>query len=377
MTIEEAYATLGLQAGASFEEVRKAYREKARQSHPDMGGDAETFIRVQAAYELLCVFMGQTREESEVPIPPELRAVIDQIIREFHQETARQLSVFASAMEAFYRGITHLIMTLSRKKLSKFNNYFRREWNGTVKAIFKRVNRSNEQMFNNYERWFDDSVTDLHKEIQEERFSYYIRSPKLALQGLIPLIIGIILAIALHSRAGLIVLLVGLVMSVLFALILVANSYLKRYRKPRTVECLDLAIFKVGRNEIMSISSEVLRSDIQVGRVAGAGGAVAGSMLTKGLAGPLVGGLIGWGASTIISHIQHPTPVMRQGILVEFEAFMQLATPALQAYIIQTQQDVLHNLKDTIIRNYRTRVKKMAHMLADPSYGQRILPPSS
>ena len=45
-----AYAVLGLPAGASDDEVRRAYREKVKEVHPDHGGSHDEFEQVQEAY---------------------------------------------------------------------------------------------------------------------------------------------------------------------------------------------------------------------------------------------------------------------------------------------------------------------------------------
>ena len=46
---------LGLEPGRSYspEEIKKAYRRKAKETHPDGGGTAAAFIEVQKAYEWL------------------------------------------------------------------------------------------------------------------------------------------------------------------------------------------------------------------------------------------------------------------------------------------------------------------------------------
>lgn len=42
---------LGIAPAASEEEIKRAYRKRALETHPDHGGDAEAFRRVQHAYE--------------------------------------------------------------------------------------------------------------------------------------------------------------------------------------------------------------------------------------------------------------------------------------------------------------------------------------
>jgi DnaJ-domain-containing protein 1 len=48
-----AYSTLGLQFGASQHDIKKAHRRLAKQHHPDLGGSAENFRKINEAYQLL------------------------------------------------------------------------------------------------------------------------------------------------------------------------------------------------------------------------------------------------------------------------------------------------------------------------------------
>lgn len=50
---EQAYRTLGLSPDADDAEIKSAYREKVKETHPDRGGSEEQFRRVTRAYERL------------------------------------------------------------------------------------------------------------------------------------------------------------------------------------------------------------------------------------------------------------------------------------------------------------------------------------
>lgn len=54
MTRLEALRILGLSEGATADSIRSAYRKRALETHPDRGGTAAEFLKVQAAYEVLC-----------------------------------------------------------------------------------------------------------------------------------------------------------------------------------------------------------------------------------------------------------------------------------------------------------------------------------
>lgn len=53
MTEQEAYQVLGLERGASLEEVRAAHRALMKSAHPDQGGSVERAARVNAARDRL------------------------------------------------------------------------------------------------------------------------------------------------------------------------------------------------------------------------------------------------------------------------------------------------------------------------------------
>lgn len=45
------FDVLGVKAGASEDEIKKAYRARVKENHPDRGGDAAKFEKIQKAYE--------------------------------------------------------------------------------------------------------------------------------------------------------------------------------------------------------------------------------------------------------------------------------------------------------------------------------------
>jgi hypothetical protein len=49
--VADALRVLGLQKDASFDEVYQRYRQLAKRSHPDTGGDPQHFMHINAAYD--------------------------------------------------------------------------------------------------------------------------------------------------------------------------------------------------------------------------------------------------------------------------------------------------------------------------------------
>jgi len=100
MLISEYYALLGIPANSSVEDVKKAYRKKARLYHPDINPSTDAkdkFIIVTEAYD----FIMESRKEGILDDQDYFRIVEDW--RKFRQERSRQRAQYyaRSSFERF------------------------------------------------------------------------------------------------------------------------------------------------------------------------------------------------------------------------------------------------------------------------------------
>ena len=51
--LDKYYRTLGINRPATPEQIRRAYCKRSKETHPDMGGDAKEFQKINQAYEIL------------------------------------------------------------------------------------------------------------------------------------------------------------------------------------------------------------------------------------------------------------------------------------------------------------------------------------
>lgn len=83
------HQVLGVDKGASDEEVKKAYRQKAKEHHPDQGGDEEKFKEIQEAYDQIT---GESEPEFGDPFGAQGASAgfkgkdksVEDFIRDFH-----------------------------------------------------------------------------------------------------------------------------------------------------------------------------------------------------------------------------------------------------------------------------------------------------
>jgi len=95
MTLADYYEILGLQAGVSVDEIKKAYRKKARLYHPDINHDPDAkdiFISLTEAYEFLIANFDKLKTDDEA-----YRQAMDDW-RKYRQDRSRQKArVYARA----------------------------------------------------------------------------------------------------------------------------------------------------------------------------------------------------------------------------------------------------------------------------------------
>ena len=92
------YDDLGIDPGADADAIRKAHRRRARETHPDAGGDADEFHKVQRAY--LVLRDPKTRQrydetgEDEIAPDNELAEIAKIIVSAFDQATGECRGMF-------------------------------------------------------------------------------------------------------------------------------------------------------------------------------------------------------------------------------------------------------------------------------------------
>jgi hypothetical protein len=65
--MRDPYEVLGIARGATFEEVRAAYRRACKTHHPDMGGSHEAMVELNTAYAFILNELKQGAQQQEAP----------------------------------------------------------------------------------------------------------------------------------------------------------------------------------------------------------------------------------------------------------------------------------------------------------------------
>jgi curved DNA-binding protein CbpA len=103
----ELYEHLGVDIKASKEEIKKAYRAKAKKHHPDKGGDEYKFKAIQKAYDVLGNDLNRSKYDNGEPIKApdvktqaklELAALFTQIIAKKDFDTKDPLELMRGSV---------------------------------------------------------------------------------------------------------------------------------------------------------------------------------------------------------------------------------------------------------------------------------------
>ena len=89
---DDHYKTLGVTKSATPEQIKKAYRKLAREHHPDVGGNEETFKKINEAYSVLS--------------DPEKRAAYDNRGRGTHPGFGPNMNSWEEVFGDFFRNMS-------------------------------------------------------------------------------------------------------------------------------------------------------------------------------------------------------------------------------------------------------------------------------
>jgi hypothetical protein len=380
VTLNEAYQILGLKHDATAAEVKASYRHLVATAHPDRGGSAADFIRIRAAYEILCAFVeprlsvagsdGRGGESSaeDMPVPPELREVVDAIVADFREqqrwaeaETLAHLAYFEKRMHSY-------IQDASRAELRSFSTVFNQNWDAVITALFAKCNSRCDGVIQRYEKWYTESTQALFDSLYRRellRFGLRRRFWEVfvllgAMAGALSVVIGwggpwrrwVSLALVL-AAAG---------------IAFVAHRWTaRRGRRTREkVEPLSVVVFELGKNARFPTET-VLRRGSRTTAVLGLAGAYLANIASSALAVPVVGAVAGAAVGGVLDRFLNPLDRMRQSMLHDLRRFMSGARAEVTAYVLEAHNQLLDDIRVQIVQNYQTRARGVVRQLTAPS----------
>ena len=375
MTLSEAYHVLGLAADATPAEVKAAYRRRVTEAHPDQGGSAAEFIKVRAAYEILLAFLAQTapraaregaREEApeeEVPIPEDLRAVIDQIVAEFRQHQRWAEAETLARLAAFEAHMTNYVQTASRSELRQFSSVFRTSWDAILNALFIKCNGKSDEILQRYESWYTESTQAVFDDMYRKDLLSFARRRRFwevflvigAIAGALTVVIG-----WGEPRRWISIALLALAFGISFL------TYWRAARRRRKVrqkaEPLSVVPFEIPQNAQFPTEA-ALRRGRRTTATFGLTGLLLGSAASGGFAVPAVAAVAGAALGGAFDRFINPTGRMRESMQADLLRFMNMARPQVARYVLEAHQQLLDEVRAKITQSYEERVKSTVKLL--------------
>lgn len=376
MTLSEAYGILGLSADVTPADVKVAYRRRVTEAHPDQGGTAAEFIKVRAAYEILLAFLKQTapegaREgaseegpEEEVPIPEDLRALIDQIVAEFRQHQRWAEAETLAQLAAFEAHMTKYIQTASRGELRQFSSVFRTSWDAILNALFRKCNDNSDQILQRYESWYTESTQAVFDDMYRKDLFAFARRRRFWEVFLVMGAIAAALTVVIgwgEPRRWISIGLLAVAFGISF--LSYGRSARRRRKVRQKVEPLSVVPFEIPQNAQFPTEA-ALRRGRRTTAAFGLTGLFLGSAASGGFAIPAVAAVAGAALGGAFDRFVNPTGRMRESMQADLLRFMNMARPQVVRYVLEAHQQLLDEVRLKIAESYEDRVKSTVKLLS-------------
>lgn len=369
MRLSEAYEILGIAPDSDISKVKAAYRKQVLIAHPDRGGSAHQFIRVQAAYEIICESLNTDSGDASIEVPAELREIIDDLVRSFRMQFARSEETCARAFGEFDSSMRDYLSRASRSQLREFGDYFRRHWNELIVSLFAGFNHQSLALIRKYESWFDQTMEETFAELHRAELRRFGRSPRFYAYAVGLLGVGLLAARA-EGFAYLPSFLVASTPLVALPVVYWADCTIRR-KRPCDVQTLHVQLFQVDQRADFQ-GSYALRQGASNTVAAGLLGASMSNRRSHrsnspGSAGssldPLVGLAVGLALGAIVDRIIHPTAQIRAALVREYQQLMAAAQPRVTQYVVERHQALMNEIRGKIEQNYEKRMRKTVLLL--------------
>jgi hypothetical protein len=381
MTLSEAYRILGLSTDATLAEVKTAYRRRVGATHPDRGGTAAEFIKVRAAYEILSGFLRDTApragaaaasaagtaqqaaEEEEVPIPEDLRAVIDQIVRDFREHQRWAETEALRQLGALEKHMSEYIQRATRAELRQFSDAFRASWNAILRALFDKCNNRSDEILQRYESWYTQSTQSVFDDLyRKDLWSFAWRRRFWEVFAVLGAIAGALTVVIGWgpSRRWVSVAVLLVAVGISFG----AHWYSARRKRQLRDKAEPLSILPFQLPEEGRFATESkLRKGRRTTAAFGMAGLFLGSAAAGGFAVPAVAAVAGTALGGAFDRFINPTGRMREGMQADLKRFMASARPQVVRHVLEVHEELLSEVQIKITESYKERVKSTVKLL--------------
>lgn len=299
MNLTEAYEILELSGNASTQDIRKQYLKLVKLHHPDKGGDPKVFIKIQAAYEILKSMDSSAAIESfDIPIPPDLRKIIDDIVFSFRKQYEEAETYCISKFDSFRAGMLSHISSASRGELRKFNERFVTSWNDLVNGMFSKFNSDCKALIRKYDTWFEDTMDEVFEDMYKSELKSYKKSGRFYAHVSVLATAGFLIGFYAwqspveFEKNSFMDILRGLGMALSYSMASPLTWWIdcrSRKKSPQDVQVFDIVPFRLDSSGDFRVN-KTLKRGRRGTAIAGYAGFGIANALTRGIGDPLLGG---------------------------------------------------------------------------------------